>query len=282
MRRLGATRGRAARWPGRPTLWNPARIGATLLAAAILALPAGVSAQGGAAEDEPAPLVGDRPDFTESALVVTRLQLESGYTYEEAGPSEVHTVGELLARIPATSRLEVRVGVPSWTREQTGGLADARSGLTDASLGFKLGLRDPGADGSGPALGLLAGTNLPTGEVGSDHLEPEALFAAETDLSERVSVGTNVGAASAEEDGERHAELFASVALGLAVTDAVGAYLETYGFAPTRSGPASSSVVNGGFTWLAGPHLQLDARVGTGLSGPSPDVIVGTGVIWRP
>lgn len=249
---------------------------------AILALPADVSAQGGAAEDEPAPLVGDRPDFTESASVVTRLQLESGYSYEEAGPSEVHTVGELLARIPAASRLELRVGVPSWTREQTGGPADATSGLTDASVGFKLELRDPGPAGSGPAVGLLAGTSLPTGEVGSDRLEPEALLAAETDLSERVSVASNVGAASAEEGGERHAELFASLALGLAVTDAVGAYVETYGFAPTGSGPASSSVVNGGVTWLAGPHLQLDARVGTGLSGPSPDVIFGAGVIWRP
>lgn len=258
------------------------RLGATLLAAATTAFPADVSAQSGAGEDEPAPLVGDRPDFTESASVVTRLQLESGYSYQETGPSNVHTVGELLARIPATSRLEVRVGVPSWTRGQTRGLADATSGLTDASVGFKLGIRETGAAGSGPTLGLLAGSTLPTGEVGSDQLEPEALLAAETDLSERVSVGTNVGAASAEEEGERYAELFASLALGLAVTDAVGAYLETYGAAPGGSGPAASSVVNGGFTWLAGPHLQLDARVGTGLSGPSPDVILGTGVIWRP
>lgn len=237
--------------------------------------------------------MGDRPDFTESATAVGRLQLEMGYTYEDAGRSDVHTVGELLVRVPAGRRLELRIGVPSWSWTDDGDALDrgpgaelpgeGPRGITDASLGVKLGLRDPGPGGAGPRVALLAGTSLPTGgDLGSDGLHPGGRLAAALDLSEQLSLGANAGVASAEAAGERYAELSGSLALGAAVSGAVGAYLEAYGFVPTGEGPDASSVVNGGITWLAGPDLQLDVRVGTGLSGPSPDLVLGTGVVWRP
>lgn len=272
---------------------RPGVVASAALALAVVAsLPAGLAAQDGAAA-EAAPLVGDRPDFTESAAVVGRLQLETGYTYEDAGTSDVHTVGELLLRVPAARRLELRIGVPSWSWMDAGDPPDlgpgaelpgeGPSGITDASLGVKVGLREPGPDGGGPAVALLAGTTVPTGgDVGSDGLHPGGLLAADADLSERVSLGANAGVASAEEGGIRYAELSGSLALGVGLTEAVGLYLEGYGFVPTGDGPGSSSVVDGGLTWLAGPDLQLDVRVGTGLSGPSPDLIFGTGVVWRP
>lgn len=264
----------------------PAALPAAGLLLAALA-PAAVSAQAPGSDAAGAPpLVGDRPDFTESASVVTGLQLETGYTLERVGTADVHTVGELLVRIPATRRVELRVGVPSWTREVRDGPAAATvSGFTDASLGLKVGLRDPGPGGSGPSVALLAGATLPTGEVGSETADPGARLAAGLDLSERFSLGANLGVRSLEEGGDRHGELSGSLALGVAVSGPVGAYLEAYGFAPWAEdpgGPASSSVLDGGLTWLAGPDLQLDVRLGTGLSGPSPDLIFGTGVIWRP
>lgn len=270
--------------------------------AVVASLPGALSAQAGPPgtdastspeAEEGAPLVGDRPDFTESATAVGRLQLETGYTYEDAGPSDVHTVGELLVRVPAGRRLELRIGVPSWSWTDAGDPPDlgpgaelpgeGPRGITDASLGLKLGLREPGPDGGGPAVALLAGTTVPTGgDLGSDGFHPGGRLAAALDLSERLSLGANGGVASAEAAGERHAELSGSLALGVAASGAVGAYLEGYGFVPTGEGPDASSVVNGGLTWLAGPDLQLDVRVGTGLSGPSPDLIFGTGVVWRP
>ncbi len=258
---------------------------AGLAAALLFALPAGLSAQADTADAEPPPLIGDRPDFTESASVVSRLQLEAGYTVEEVTDVEVHTMGELLVRVPAASRLELRFGVPSWSwidgAAPTGG--QGSDGFTDPTVGVKLGLAEPGADGSGPSVALLAGANLPIrGAMGGDDVHPGGRLALGLDLSERLSLGTNAGMASAGEGEARHAELSGSVALGVGLTEAVGAYLETYGFARTGDGPPSSSVVNGGVTWLAGPDLQLDARVGTGLSGPAPDLILGTGIVWRP
>lgn len=249
-----------------------------------------LAAPGALPAQEPAPpLVGDRPDFTESASVVPRLQVETGYSYVAAeGPdgTGLHTLGELLVRVPAASRLELRIGAPSvaWTDAADGPAGGSRRlhGLTDASVGMKLGILDPGP-GGGPRVALLGGTAVPTGgDLGSDGLHPEGRLAAALDLGDRLSVAANLGAASAGEGTSRHAELAASLAVGVGLTEGLGTYLEGYGFAPAGGGPAASSVVNGGLTWRAGPDLQLDARLGTGLSGPSPDLIVGTGVVWRP
>lgn len=260
-------------------------LAAALLPAAAALLPAGLAAQtaGGPPSGEPPPLVGDRPDFTESASVVPLLQIETGYTFEEAGGTELHTVGELLLRLPVASRVELRIGVPSWAAERGDAAPERRSGLTDASAGLKLALRSPGRGTGDPAVALLAGATVPTGdEFGSAGLHPRARLAAALDLSERLSLAANAGAASARGAGDgRHAEISGSVSLGVGLTGSVGAYLESYVVAPTGSEPATS-VVNGGLTWLAGPGFQLDARIGAGLSGPSPDLLLGTGVVWRP
>ncbi|MGH7563856.1 MAG: hypothetical protein ACREK5_05485, partial [Gemmatimonadota bacterium] len=55
-----------------------------------------------------APLVTDRPDFTESALTVPRgdPQLESGYTLTRADDADEHALGEVLLRIGVAGRLE--------------------------------------------------------------------------------------------------------------------------------------------------------------------------------
>lgn len=258
-------------------LWTV--LAAAVPAVAALATPEVVAAQAESAD--PAPLVGDRPDFTESASVVGRLQLETGYTYEDQGSERVHTVGELLVRIPAARRLELRVEAPSWIREGAAPGGGDGWGLTDAGLGLKLGLLDPGRAHAGPAVALLVATSLPTGEnSASGELFPSARLAAGVSLSDRASLGVNAGLASAENGEDRQAELLGSVSLGFAVRETVTAFLEGYGLAPTGGSP-SSSVLNGGLTWLAGRHLQLDVRVGAGLSGPTPEVVLGTGVVCR-
>lgn len=262
------------------------------LALAALAVPAAVSAQAGGPDSvpapDPAPLVGDRPDFTESASVVGRLQLEMGYSVEADHAADTHALGELLVRVPLARRLELRVGVPSWSwvredRAVAGTGPDDPAGFADAAVGVKVGLREAGPGDGGPAVALLAGATVPTGgEVGSDGVHPEGRFAAAVPLGGRLSLAANAGVASGEAAGTRYAELSGSVSLGIGVSEEVGAYLEGYGFVPTGDGPAASSVVNGGLTWLAGPHLQLDVRLGAGMSGPAPDLVFGTGVVWRP
>ncbi len=273
-------------------------VAAALGAAGIAALPSPAVAQetgdaltGEAPAAEPLrkeapPLVGDRPDFTESASAVTRLQVESGYTFTGSGSVDAHELGEVLLRIPVVRGLELRAGLSSYAWEDASPPAapsdPESSGFTDASLGVKLELAEPAAGEGGPAIALLVGTTLPTGDVSEAGMQPGAKLAGALDLSDRFSLGSNVGVEAREEADVRFAELSGSLALGVGLTEAVGAYLEAYGFVPTGDGPDASTVVNGGLTWLVGPDFQLDARIGAGLSGSSPDLLAGAGVVWRP
>lgn len=239
----------------------------------------------GQAETSP-PLVGDRPDFTESASAVTRFQLETGYTFSGADDVDVHTLGEALLRIPAAEGLELRVEVSSYEWEEISGATapseTESSGFTDPSLGLKLELLEPSDAEPGPSVALLAWSTLPTRDVSDAGAQPGAALAAEADLSDRLSLGVNAGVEGRDAADVRFTELSGSVALGIGLTESVGAYAEGYGFVPTGDGPDASSVVNGGLTLLVTPDLQLDARIGAGLSGPAPDVLAGAGVVWRP
>ena len=226
------------------------------------------------------PLVGDRPDFTESAVTITpgRVQIEAGVTYTDDDPVEVWEIGEVLARIGLTDRLELRVGLNSWAQVELPRGRDV-SGFVDSSLGIKVALGELG----GWTTALLASTSLPTGssEFREDRYQPDVVFAAERDLSEAVSLGTNVGHAWASDGGERFGESFASAALGVGLSDATGAFFELFGFVRSSGGGPDTYFFDAGVTHALGPNLQLDFRVGTGLNDEAEDLFAGAGVIWR-
>ncbi len=68
-------------------------------------------------------LVTDRPDFTESTETVKlgRFQLEGGYTFTRIDNNKEHTLGELLLRIGARQRLELRIGISSYALTRSPG-----------------------------------------------------------------------------------------------------------------------------------------------------------------
>ena len=127
-------------------------------------------------------LITDRPDFTESSFVVPvgRVQVESGATYTRSGLAREHALGEILVRVPAGRRAELRLGAPAYLWQRDGARA---SGADDAFLGAKFAL-SPGG-GKRPATALLIGTSLPTGakSVSEKAWQPEVAVAASWDLS---------------------------------------------------------------------------------------------------
>jgi hypothetical protein len=230
-------------------------------------------------------LVTDRPDFTESTETVPRgrTQIEGGYTYTRTGGEREHSVGEFLVRHGVGDNVELRFEVPSYLRAR--GLAGRESGLQDGSLGFKVILRR-GTDELGlknPHISLIGAANLPIGAQrfrGSGFL-PEAKLLIGANLTERVSLTSNLNYAARREDGDRYSEFAASLSLGVKLTERVGTYIETFGFLP--GGRPDSKYINGGFTYLVNNDLQLDARLGRGInnSGGEPDYFVGVGVSQR-
>ena len=229
------------------------------------------------------PLVTDRPDFTESTATVTRgrTQIELGYTFTEIGDFEEQSFGEILLRIGWTEIVELRVGINSWL--QVDGPGVDLSGNEDLSLGCKIRLSDPLPPGSNlPQVALLFATTVPTGsdEFNAPDPQPSVTLALAWALSEKISLGGNIGYARLGESGDRFGEASASVSLGRSLGDRLGGYVEVYTL-NRQEGRGDDQFVNAGFTWALSADSQLDFRAGTGLDSESADFFVGAGAAWR-
>lgn len=241
-----------------------------------------------AASQEPESLVTDRPDFTESASVPGdgRIQVEGGWTVEGDGEARAHSLGEVLVRIGIGERFEARIEPLTWISVDSGDeTVDAGDldGLDDAGVGFKGMLFDARPPGV-PAAALLVGTTIPTGddEIGEEGWQPEARLAFGWDLSELWSLGANLGWGRPEEGGERFDQALGSVALGRAISERLGAFLELYGLAPAGAdGDDDAAYLDGGITLAFGPDAQLDARAGAGLTDVAADWFFGLGFARR-
>ena len=217
----------------------------------------------------PAPLVTDRPDFTESPLVVPvrSVQLEAGNSFTRAGGATEQTLGEVLLRVGLHSRVELRLAANSWVVSEEAGVHS--SGLEDAGVGAKLSIV-PEREGRHllPTTALIVGTSLPTGSPGrrSSALSPEAKLLLGWNLAETWGLASNLNVSSTPEAGSRFTELVGSLSLGHELGERLGAYAEVYGGRTSRGD--QSRFGNVGVTFAVAPLFQLDARVGTGI-GPS-------------
>ena len=248
-----------------------------------------------ATRGEEPPLITDRPDFTESPIAVAPglFQLEGGYTFSKDAGEDTHTLGEILLRIGILQRLEARIGLNSFVvstepGEPDGGLPPSRPrsvrGLDDVTLAVKVELVRPAPSSPGvPRLGIIAGTSLPTGrsDIGANGLQPGVLLAAAWELTGRLGLGTNFGYAYLEDEAGRFDQLSGSVAFGFSLTERLGTFAEYFGTFPVGSGRESANSADAGITYLLGPSLQLDMRIGLGLDGPRPNDFRGAGASWR-
>lgn len=247
-----------------------------------------------ASAEGPGDLVTDRPDQTESSVVVPRgwVQLEVGWgftRYDEGGVRlEVHEVPASLLRVGLSRKVELRIG---WTgfvdaEARAGRFELSEDGVGDAELGAKISLGEE--RGKRPEMALLVGTSVPVGDDAftSDRFDPNLRLAFSHTLSERVGLGYNVGLGFGSElggDGERHtlSTAFYTVALGFGLSDQWGAFVELFGDVPASASGDSSHSFDGGFTYLVRDNLQLDLAGGVGLSDAADDWFVGLGLSVR-
>jgi hypothetical protein len=234
------------------------------------------------ATDEPlGPLVGDRPDFTESAETIARghVQLEAGTTFEASdGDVDAFSFGELLIRIGLSRSWELRVGPGSYVQidSPTLNVSGVRNPSIEAKFRF-----NPASEGV--AVALLFGTTVPVGysNIGSDKATPFAKLLLGHDFRGRLSLGANVGYARPFLE-ETRSDLFdASLSLGVAVSERIGTYVELFGLSEESRGGPPASFFDAGMTYLLNPNLQLDARIGRGLGGTELGLFAGIGVIKR-
>lgn len=248
----------------------------------LLCAPAWCARMGKAAE----PLVTDRPDFTESTETVApgRFQIEAGYTFSERGEDKENALGELLLRVGLLKQLELRVAGNSYVWLDSPDGDD--QGFEDMSLGLKIKLLEAAEqfDLIHPNVAFIVETTLPTGsdDFGEDDPQPGVKLALSWDLSERLSMGSNLNYAYASEGGDRFNQFSGSLVFGYKLTEKWGTYIEYFGFVPESEDGTNASFFNGGFTYLINDNLQLDARAGVGVfNAESPDYFTGVGISWR-
>ena len=231
----------------------------------------------GVASAQPPALVTDRPDQTESATVVLRgmVQVETGYLFSSAGDVDRYEVPSALVRVGLGGRTELRIGHAGI------GWVEKRRGTGDSELGVKVNLIER-TDAWWPELAILGGMSLPTGDDGfsSDGIDPSFLVSFAYELSPRLSLGSNIGAAweSSSDESTRDAAIMYSLALSGELRDRVGAFLELFG---DRQTTGTSASVDGGLTFLLTDLVQLDVYVGRGLRGLTDDLFLGTGLSFR-
>lgn len=246
------------------------------------------------AAQDPPPLVTDRPDQTESAAIVPigLFQVESGAVFSRTGLTgltgepdlDVLDLGATLVRIGVHSRVEARLGFAGYQRVEQEG-TPSESGVGDLNVGAKVQLA-PGR-GRVPQVAVIGTVILPTAEegFGADEVSGEARLALAHELTDRLSLGWNVGAAferaTAGDVTRTETEVLYTVALGIAATERIGLFAESFGAFGMSSGRPDRHLVDGGVTLAVLPNVQLDASGGIGLSDATEDWFVGGGVSVR-
>lgn len=229
-------------------------------------------------------LISDRPDYTESAQTIApkHVQVESGSTYSREGATRSTTIGEVLARAGLTSHLELRVAGNSWASDVTG--VDRISGRQDGSLGIKYAISE-GPDGPSwtPSLSIIAASSVPTGSAGyrSNRSQPEVKLIGAWTLTDRIGFSSNLNVARPYDGVRSFTEFAGSGSFGYAATDRVAFYAEGFAFAPQDGSHLVNKFVNGGFTFLFNPDVQVDVRGGTGPTVKSGDFFAGVGIVLR-
>ncbi len=224
------------------------------------------------------PISTDRPSFSDGTGIVPhgRVQIESGYTWTRVGGREVQSIGELLLRIPLTSRVEFRFSNVNWLR---GGGSD---GWADPSLGVKVRLQD-GVTGKRPDLVLVVQSTVPAGSRGIRvaRSQPTLKIAGYQQLDAANGWGWNVvyshlGASVATFDQWAFSAFWAK-----SFSSRAGGFAEVYHVTPVSAGGSQATFADLGITYLVNPATQLDLRVGSGFHQRRDGWFAGAGISYR-
>lgn len=227
--------------------------------------------------EEPEPIATDRPDFTESAIVVPlkSLQIEGGTTYAPQGGMRSLSGPEMLLRYGAARSFEWRLGLPDYNHVRDGGRT--LNGFGDTYLGFKYQIGPLG----GTDLAIIGAVTAPGGgsHFTSNGWDPEVAVPFSRDLDRTWGLGGQVTLAFPTDGGRRLTVVTTTLTFGRGIGGNWGAFFEYAGDFPNRGGPAS--LFHTGLTYGPNATSQFDVHVGVGLNRNAPDYLIGVGFAVR-
>jgi hypothetical protein len=222
-------------------------------------------------------IITDRPDITESAVVVTRasLQAENGFTWTNDRLNRVATLCQALLRLGLSDRTELRLTLPSYSLGFSRGPA---SGVTDISIGFKqqLGPLPGGLD-----LSLIVATSVPSGSADktSHRLDPFLKVPWSRELGNGWSAGGMTSIFWTTEKGKRNLTWEPTFVLQRDLSRSLDVFAEYGGDYPQRGG--ARQTIHFGTAYRINSTNQVDFHFGFGLSSSTPRSFFAVGYSFR-
>ena len=254
---------------------NIARVVSTALC--LVALTAGAYGQSQPPEASPE-IVTDRPDITESSIVVPKasLQFENGLTWTSDHGQTTLDLSETLVRFGVSDRTELRIVVPNYLAGLSG--PTAVSGFGDVAVGMKQQLGPLPGDFD---LSVIAAVSLPTGadRVSSHGFDPFVKFPWSKDLKSGWSFGGMESLFWNTEDRRRNLTGESTLYIEKQLTRPWDAFAEYGGDFPQWGG--SREVAHFGTAYKITPKNQIDFHFGFGLSHSAPGRFFGVGYSFR-
>ena len=218
-------------------------------------------------------LVTDRPDQTESSSTVElgSLQVESGFllgfTDENNNSVRQILLPTTLFRYGLTKGIELRILSQFESLKNNWQIIE---GISDLEIGTKIQLLKK--EDVNTEIAFLSHLIIPTGtsELSGDNFGTINKLAISHQINENIGFGYNVGY---NYMGSGNGDLSYSMAMGMAINDKVGVYLESYGDVVEFQ----ELLVNfdTGLTYLVKDNLQLDFSFGTGINHEMNYISIG-------
>jgi len=242
--------------------------------------------------DEPDVINADRPDFTNAPVTVGKgtQQLELGYTYSWAASAEPliasHSYPEALLRLGMIGDwFELRV---QWdyghVTQASNGVVRHQEGAQDLYLGTKIALTPQ--TGILPATAVMPQITVPTGAEAftAGRVMPGLALLYAWDITDWLSLGgsTQVNQFTDAQTGSDYAQWAQSFSFGYGLSETTNAFTEWYVIAPAGADTnRTMHYLDGGFSHRLSDDLQIDIRIGKGVSEAAANWFTGAGAAIR-
>jgi Putative MetA-pathway of phenol degradation len=220
----------------------------------------------------------DRPDQTETPAITPThmLQVETGITYQkDDSNSESLALPSVLWKYGLSENFELRVITEFVSNEID---SDKSSGFNPVLIGCKIRIAEE--KGIFPKTSFIGHISIPKMASTSYKLKfaaPEFRFVMQHTLSEKLSLGYNIGS---EWDGISLEPTFIyTFTTGYSITDKLGSYIELFGFTPQKG--KASHHFDGGFSYLINDNFMLDLSSGIGITKNATDYYLAFGFSFR-
>jgi len=210
-------------------------------------------------------IVTDRPDITESAIVVptASLQAENGATWTGGRNAKGLDICQSLLRLGVGEGYELRLALPSR--------------FEGFSLGFKRQLGPVG--GFDVSLILAASLSVGTTTQYSHRLDPFLKIPWSREIGHGWSIGGMQSVFWLTEDGRRNLTWEPTFVLERELSRSAYAFAEYGGDYPQRGG--AKQTAHFGAAYKIGSNNQVDFHFGFGLSPVTPDRFFAVGYSFR-